>query len=662
MRVWVGSPGTFSTRKCRSASAAICGRCVIVITCARSREPLQDAADGVRGLAADAGVDLVEDERLAARDRRRSRARCGESSPPEAVSATGANGRPGVRADEEDRLVAAGRAGLRARAARTRTRRRPCRRRAARPRPRRRTRRAAALRSARSSAASSPCALSAAASAARGRVRGIDAVRRAPRARRALPRRARAAPRRSGSGSGASPRRSGRASPRAPRAVPGSASSDARNACSSDAVSRRRSSTSRSSSPARFSSGASASSGATARSATRDEPRRAFALVGRERLGGCGGRLRELGDVPEPLALGAQRVLRAGLEPLGVLDERAQLGEARLARTRRSRSAPRAACARAASSRQAARASARGRLPGRTGRAPRAGTTAARAAAARTAPTSRPRPRPRRRRPRAPPRAPRRTRACGRRRRRGARRAARPRPPGRSSSSASGVELGLDVRLGAGGPDEAVVALRAEQQADRLREDRLARAGLAGDRVQAGRELELRLPDQHEVLDAEPAQHQDRREADGERPSGRERLAVAAEERRLRQGREQAPLPRRGRRRARRPGASSADVVAVDEQRARRRRPSRSGSSPSSPRGTTSGRACSECGAMNVTAIASRPAHEHRPAVREVVRGRARRRRADHPVARDGRRDPRRRPPTRARPSGRASSSSRRRR
>ena len=39
---------------------------------------------------------------------------------------------------------------------------------------------------------------------------------------------------------------------------------------------------------------------------------------------------------------------------------------------------------------------------------------------------------------------------------------------------------------------------------------------------------------------------------------------------------------------------------------------------------------------MNVTASASRPQHEHGAAVREVVRGRARRRRADHPVARDG--------------------------
>ncbi len=69
------------------------------------------------------------------------------------------------------------------------------------------------------------------------------------------------------------------------------------------------------------------------------------------------------------------------------------------------------------------------------------------------------------------------------------------------------VELRLDVRLLAGRADERVVALRAEQQAERLREDRLARARLAGDRVQPRRELELRLADEDEVLDAQPPEH-----------------------------------------------------------------------------------------------------------------------------------------------------------
>ena len=69
------------------------------------------------------------------------------------------------------------------------------------------------------------------------------------------------------------------------------------------------------------------------------------------------------------------------------------------------------------------------------------------------------------------------------------------------------VELGLDVRLLAARPDERLVALRAEQEPDRLREDRLARTRLAGDRVQPGRELELGLADEHEVLDAQSSQH-----------------------------------------------------------------------------------------------------------------------------------------------------------
>ena len=69
-------------------------------------------------------------------------------------------------------------------------------------------------------------------------------------------------------------------------------------------------------------------------------------------------------------------------------------------------------------------------------------------------------------------------------------------------------KLRLDIRLVACRPDEGLVALRAEQQADRLREDRLARPGLTGDRVQAGCEVELGLPDEHQVLDPEPEEHE----------------------------------------------------------------------------------------------------------------------------------------------------------
>ena len=66
------------------------------------------------------------------------------------------------------------------------------------------------------------------------------------------------------------------------------------------------------------------------------------------------------------------------------------------------------------------------------------------------------------------------------------------------------VELRLDVGLFGAGAEVGRVPLRTEQEADRLGEDRLARAGLAGDRVQPGRGREIGLADQHEVLDAQP--------------------------------------------------------------------------------------------------------------------------------------------------------------
>ena len=69
------------------------------------------------------------------------------------------------------------------------------------------------------------------------------------------------------------------------------------------------------------------------------------------------------------------------------------------------------------------------------------------------------------------------------------------------------LQLGLDVGLDGVGADERGVPSRTEEEADRLREDRLPRAGLAGDRVQARREVELGLADEDEILDPEPAQH-----------------------------------------------------------------------------------------------------------------------------------------------------------
>ena len=61
----------FAIRKCVPPYAAICGRCVMQSTWNRFAEALQPAADHVGDGAADAGVDLVEDERLAGRVGRR---------------------------------------------------------------------------------------------------------------------------------------------------------------------------------------------------------------------------------------------------------------------------------------------------------------------------------------------------------------------------------------------------------------------------------------------------------------------------------------------------------------------------------------------------------------------------------------------------------------
>ena len=69
------------------------------------------------------------------------------------------------------------------------------------------------------------------------------------------------------------------------------------------------------------------------------------------------------------------------------------------------------------------------------------------------------------------------------------------------------LELSLDIRLVGAGADEARFALRAEQEPDRLREDRLPGAGLARNRVQPCAGLELRLADEHQVLDAESTKH-----------------------------------------------------------------------------------------------------------------------------------------------------------
>ena len=201
-----------------------------------------------------------------------------------------------------------------------------------------------------------------------------------------------------------------------------------------------------------------------------------------------------------------------GSRPVGVLDERAQLREPGLGErgVRGQLVVPAAGGVELTPGGPRRRSAGELLLAAERGRAPRAGTTASQGGAARTGPTSRRRARQRRRRPPAPRRAPRigaratvgehaardheRVLVLGPQLRR-ARRA----PPGDRAPPR--------CRPPPGGADVRVVALRAEQQAERLGEDRLARARLPRDRVQPGREVELGLVDEDEVLDAEPPEH-----------------------------------------------------------------------------------------------------------------------------------------------------------
>ena len=73
-----------------------------------------------------------------------------------------------------------------------------------------------------------------------------------------------------------------------------------------------------------------------------DERGRALTLVRRERRHGPARRLRELGHVPKPLTLGEQRRLGVLGQPVGVLDESPQLREPRLLGRRAASSARRA--------------------------------------------------------------------------------------------------------------------------------------------------------------------------------------------------------------------------------------------------------------------------------------------------------------------------------
>ena len=105
--------------KWRSASEAICGRWVMQTTWRPAESAAQLLADGARGLPADAGVDLVEDERRAAALPRAGDAHQREHHARELAArgrlAQRAGRHAGVGRDQELDLVGAGRAGRLAR-------------------------------------------------------------------------------------------------------------------------------------------------------------------------------------------------------------------------------------------------------------------------------------------------------------------------------------------------------------------------------------------------------------------------------------------------------------------------------------------------------------------------------------------------------------------
>ena len=69
------------------------------------------------------------------------------------------------------------------------------------------------------------------------------------------------------------------------------------------------------------------------------------------------------------------------------------------------------------------------------------------------------------------------------------------------------LELRDDRALLGAGAHEAAVAAAAQGQAQRIQDDRLAGAGLAGEHGQAAGEAELEALDQHDVADREAFQH-----------------------------------------------------------------------------------------------------------------------------------------------------------
>ena len=101
MRVCVGSPGIFSTRKCRSATLAICGRCVIAMTWERPASRVSESATAcaVRPpMPASISSNTIVGSPARACAATLSASAMRESSPPDAVAGDGGERQARVRA------------------------------------------------------------------------------------------------------------------------------------------------------------------------------------------------------------------------------------------------------------------------------------------------------------------------------------------------------------------------------------------------------------------------------------------------------------------------------------------------------------------------------------------------------------------------------------
>ena len=113
------------------------------------------------------------------------------------------------------------------------------------------------------------------------------------------------------------------------------------------------------------------------------------------------------------------------------------------------------------------------------------------------------------------------------------------------------LQLGLDVCIRTLGAHERGVAARTEEQPDGLREDRLPRSRLTGDRVQTRSQVELGLADEDEILDAQPTKQRSRGSVGRKLPPAGRRAVRSRRRAAPRRSRRSTAARTRGRRRAR---------------------------------------------------------------------------------------------------------------